>query len=926
MPLNNTSPITTWQLRPDPQGVGLQQCWFDSTSPEATKHWQSVSLPTTSQQVLGEHFHEITWLRTEVALPADWPQAVTRLRFEAVATEATVWVNGEPAGTHTGDYLPFDIDISRWARPGARLHVVVRVDEVPDHITKGFHDLTSVHHGGIWQPVRLIGSDVTRTIPDGVAVNGRLRAQQAVVHLNLVAVSPGALVNIAISDPTGATVRRATLALSRTSLSYKVHLGVSKPKPWHPGDPQRYSARIALLEESGVSEMHELRFGFRDVRTEDRHILLNGEPIFLSGVLHWGHEPNHFAPAPPPAQVRAEFARLQAMGFNCVCLCMFYPPEHYFEIADEMGMLLWQEHPVWQSRMDDRDVPEYQRHYRGFMRRDRRHTSTIIVSATCEHPKFHAGLADWWWRTARTELSDRLLQLQTASFAWADHSRTDLHDEHTYDNNDRWPCFLEDLQEKLTEFHAKPFVMGESVLFHSWPDLRAIAAKTAGKPAFYAPDALESMQRLEATWCERYGDAAVERFKRQGDRHHLLGRKFQFELFRRYAGHAGLVMNHLIDVHQCTCGFMDAMGRWRFEPKDTQPWLCPAPLLLKTPAEKRFFLAGETVDCELLLSNVTGLARSENAALELPPDGIENARTVANVQLACDPGEIVSAGFELALPNAETPTRCALSAAMPGTVANHWDLWAVPAVDFAKRGVYRLSGLDYDDHDRRLDKEEAGYSCGFGIPAKAWQRLMPEPSRIAPEATALPHDAAVPKGARFVIAHRLTAPLLRFLEDGGSVLLLASKARGAIQTRYLWLFGQVPFIVEEGPLRPGDSDWLLDGLCFDLNFANGRAIAIEELGLRDSVEPFVRLVYTHDQKKVVLYDQLFATRVGRGTLIVSALDHACDIGRLLLERFIEWASTSPAEALPALPGAICESLVCDAEDAIKAERGASPRR
>ena len=68
---------------------------------------------------------------------------------------------------------------------GARVDLVVRVDELLGHITKGFHDMVSIHHGGIWQPVSLIGSGALHAIPDGVAVFGDPRFQEIIRRMNL---------------------------------------------------------------------------------------------------------------------------------------------------------------------------------------------------------------------------------------------------------------------------------------------------------------------------------------------------------------------------------------------------------------------------------------------------------------------------------------------------------------------------------------------------------------------------------------------------------------------------------------------------------------------------------------------------------------------------------------------------------------------
>ena len=71
-------------------------------------------------------------------------------------------------------------------------------------------------------------------------------------------------------------------------------------------------------------------------------------------------------------------------------------------------------------------------------------------------------------------LPARLLEVQTAFFRWADARHGDLHDEHTYDNSNRWVGYLADLQRHLETLPSKPFVMGETVLFTSWPDIEGI--------------------------------------------------------------------------------------------------------------------------------------------------------------------------------------------------------------------------------------------------------------------------------------------------------------------------------------------------------------------------------------------------------------------------------------------------------------------
>ena len=76
-----------------------------------------------------------------------------------------------------------------------------------------------------------------------------------------------------------------------------------------------------------------------------------------------------------------------------------------------------------------------------------------------------------------------------------------------------------------------------------------------------------------------------------------------------------------------------------------------------------------------------------------------------------------------------------------------------------------------------------------------------------------------------------------------------------------------------------------------------RVIPVDQLGITDSVDPLIRLVYTHDQAdRVKFFDQLFMTRVGQGLLIVSSLDHTEAPGRWLLDCIVRFAASSSAVA------------------------------
>src|SRR5262245_16089569 len=397
----------TWHLRADPKDEGLAQNWWNFYL-----WWdqhQAIEIPGAFQTVLGADYHGIAWLARIVRIPTEWidesgkalaADARIRLRFDAVATDAIVQVNGIEVGRHSGDYLPFEFDITDavergWARESpvhpplaADVAICLRVDEVPGsrpppgetvergHITKGFHDVLSCQHGGVWGGVSIRCTPRVTALLDGISVRADPVTGRVRVRVELQPVRTAASLACLVVDPTGQDVGVALKSpeLGSTVCEFDPILLPGPCTPWSAATPALYTLKLDVVDcEHGRArgwESHSVRFGFRTVSTggtggRNDHILLNGKPLLLRGILHWGHEPDHIAPAPTPEQVRAEFARLRELGFNCVCLCMWYPPRWYYDIADETGMLLWQEHPVWKSPMEEELIPEYQRAFEG---------------------------------------------------------------------------------------------------------------------------------------------------------------------------------------------------------------------------------------------------------------------------------------------------------------------------------------------------------------------------------------------------------------------------------------------------------------------------------------------------------------------------------------------------------------------------------
>ncbi|MCC6227791.1 MAG: hypothetical protein IT432_01035 [Phycisphaerales bacterium] len=895
-----------WRCRADTENRGVCERWFATTLDEA---WVVIDLPAPAQRVLGLDHKGVSWYQRQEPAPALESGERLWVCCESAATDAEFWVNGRSIGRNVGDYIPFRFEVPREVVSGT-LNIVARVDQIHapapapgvlvqnGHITKGFHDVLSVQHAGLWGRVTMRVTGPAAIRPGGVRIIADPDGGKVRVLVELVDARP-ASVRVRIADPDGHEVATLEGDVASGAASLELSGSVVSACPWSPDEPLLYHACVEVLCRGVCSDSRDVRFGFRSVRVggpNNSRILLNDHPFQIRGVLHWGHEPAHISPAPSRGQVRAEFATLRRMGFNCVCLCMVSMPETYYDLADEMGMLIWQEHPVWKSPMGDEHIPEYQRLFAEYFRRDRNHASVILVSGSCEHENFNKKLGAWWWERAKEELPDRLVQVQTAFIDWADPDRVDLYDEHVYDNSGRWIDFLEDVQAKISGLAPRPFIMGETIIANAWPDTRALSALAKQIPRpWYLTRGLEECAALEGRVEARWGSETLARFRRQADAFSIGFRKFQVEAFRAYENHAGWVMNHIRDVPACRCGYMDDLDRWRYTPEQTLPWLADATLLLRTPGQSLATYSG-AASVGVRLANFAG--RDLAGEVELGDDFGEHQ--TANI--SAESGSIADVPFELNHPEVRVPTRRTIEARLAGVPTNSWGIWIFPnRHDYRDSdGVRVFAGAPISDSEREIEFEERSYSSGWGLRCLTWTPRLPDPAALLPGVAACDESHL---DARVLVTHRLTSRIINWIALGGRAVLLASRLKGGMESAFINFYGQVPLVIEGSerawPVSPGESDWIVDLIHHDLSLRSARAIPTEGRGLLDQIEPIIRLVFTHDAGVPKRFDSVFSTRIGRGMLVISCIDHASVSGGYLLDRLIAYARDGepPSHAL-----------------------------
>lgn len=259
------------------------------------------------------------------------------LRFGAVDYHAYVYLNGKFVGEHEGGFTPFSFEVTKLLRDGDN-RLTVGADSARTAADVPPPSTDWENYGGITRPVSLIFTPQTyiddawvrltrdRRIAVTMKLNGPAAANAAVR-----VVVPG--LRFALAGRTGADGSWTASAAVPGAL-----------KRWSPENPTLYDVRF-----SSDDDVLNDRVGFRTIEVRGHDIFLNGKPIFLRGIsIHaeeFGDDPTR-AITPAAAHALLSEAKL-GLHANYVRLAHYPHPETMLRAADELGLLVWSEIPVY---------------------------------------------------------------------------------------------------------------------------------------------------------------------------------------------------------------------------------------------------------------------------------------------------------------------------------------------------------------------------------------------------------------------------------------------------------------------------------------------------------------------------------------------------------------------------------------------------
>lgn len=317
--------------------------------------------------VLNRDFLNVVWYRREVTIPSAWGDKLPLLHFQAVDYDATVWVNGVEVGRHRGGSTPFSCDLSKVAKAGETITIVVRARD--SHLTPQPRGKQSRRYGpfgpiyyrttGIWQTVWL------EPVPPYALKRPRLTpdVSGSAIHLvqPLSASKTGLRLRTILKDADGEIVTVETAADQDFTPRLTLPIPDERRRLWSIDDPHLYDLDLQLLDADGtVIDQATSYAGLRSVTIEGKAIKLNGKIVFQRLVLDQGYYPDGILTAPSDEALRRDIELSMAAGFNGARLHQKVFEERFLYFADQMGYLVWGEFPDW-GVSGDGDEYDHQR-------------------------------------------------------------------------------------------------------------------------------------------------------------------------------------------------------------------------------------------------------------------------------------------------------------------------------------------------------------------------------------------------------------------------------------------------------------------------------------------------------------------------------------------------------------------------------------
>jgi len=346
-----------WDFQLDADSRGIDEGWMQGL-PDP----RPIAVPSSWNELFQDTHDYLgdAWYVRSFHAPTSWRGQRVAVRVGSANYLAEVWLNGKQLGVHEGGHLPFEFDLTETLRWDGSNTLAIRVEAKltpervpPGNVPGGLSALLRAYpaasfdffpFAGLQRPVVLTSMPVAH-ITD-VTVTTEIEASAVgVVTVHVTRSDDGSRGRLVLSD--GDT--RVETALTFSGGEAEGVLRVAGARLWGPGHPHLYSLTVTLEEDGDTvgpaMDRYTLDVGIRTIAVEGHNILLNGEPIFLTGFGRHEDFPVHGRGFDLPVMIK-DHTLLHWVGANSYRTAHYPYAEEQLLLADRLGILVIDETPA----------------------------------------------------------------------------------------------------------------------------------------------------------------------------------------------------------------------------------------------------------------------------------------------------------------------------------------------------------------------------------------------------------------------------------------------------------------------------------------------------------------------------------------------------------------------------------------------------
>ena len=321
------------------------------------------------------------WYRKTIDVPSSWKGKQVEVAFDGVFMNSTVWANGVKLGNRPYGWVSFAYDISDIAENANQITFAVHVDNDKQPSARWYTG------SGIYAHTWIDVKNKTNIARNGVFVT--TKGNQVFVETEF---SPenkdvkNAVLVTSILDKSGTVVTFFEEKIENLNAAAKTGLAISSPNRWSTETPYLYTLKSELLVNNKLVDVVKTKFGVRDIEwIAESGMWINGENVKLQGVCNH-QDAGALGAAVPDKILRFRIQQLKDMGVNAIRTSHNPQTPIFYELCDEIGMLVMDEiFDGWMKKAKN----DYGAHFfdawwkkdlTDWIKRDRNHPSIVIYS------------------------------------------------------------------------------------------------------------------------------------------------------------------------------------------------------------------------------------------------------------------------------------------------------------------------------------------------------------------------------------------------------------------------------------------------------------------------------------------------------------------------------------------------------------------